>query len=204
MDMRNSTGEPVYQGTTYFGFFSKAALADQVGLREVRPYEPTPQEQSRAERFQYPQDAPFADTQLRMIDDVELFVPDGGPHGLGFIRGIKTIVPDEWFFKAHFYQDPVWPGSLGLEAFLQLLKVVAVRRWGRQSHVIFETMALNTPHQWTYRGQVIPTDHEVTVQAVVTACDDTRHLLEAEGFLIVDGRIIYHMEHFTLTLHRNS
>jgi len=53
-----------------------------------------------------------------MIDDVECLLSDGGPHNLGFIRGITHVDPNAWFFKAHFFQDPVWPGSLGLEAFL--------------------------------------------------------------------------------------
>jgi len=198
----NSAGNCVYQGNTYFGFFSKQALAHQVGLRDADPYQPKPAEETRAESFPYPQDAPFPDSQLRMIDQITIFVPDGGPHGFGFIRGIKTIIPDEWFFKAHFYQDPVWPGSLGLESFLQLLKVVAVKRWGWQPKDSFEIMALQQSHQWTYRGQVVPTDHEVTVQAVITAIDDTRRFLEAQGFLIVDGRIIYKMDKFTLKTRR--
>ena len=135
-----------------------------------------------------------------MVDAIDLYVADGGTRGLGFIRGVKTVIPDEWFFKAHFYQDPVWPGSLGLEAFLQLLKVAAVKRWGWQPGNRFETMALNRPHTWTYRGQVIPKDHQVTIQAEITAIDDDKRLLEAEGFLIVDGRIIYQMEQFTLRI----
>ncbi len=75
-----------------------------------------------------------------MIDRIERFVPDGGPHGLGFIEGRKVVDPEEWFFKAHFYQDPVWPGSLGLEAFLQLLKVAAVEYWPDGSDVRFRAM----------------------------------------------------------------
>ena len=63
-----------------------------------------------------------------MIDRIDGFVRDGGPHGLGFIQGSKPVDPADWFFKAHFHQDPVWPGSLGLESFLQLLKVVAMDR----------------------------------------------------------------------------
>jgi hypothetical protein len=45
---------------------------------------------------------------------------------------------------------------------------------------------------------VIPKDREVTIQADISAVDDSQRLLEAQGFLIVDGRIIYQMEHFTL------
>ncbi|MCP4396839.1 MAG: type I polyketide synthase, partial [bacterium] len=196
--LTNAAGGALYQGSTYFGFFTHQALAHQVGLREVQPYQPDAEEVARGEGFPYPQEAPFPDTQMQMVDKIELYVADGGPQGLGFIRGTKRVNPGEWFFKAHFYQDPVWPGSLGLEAFLQLLKVAAVKRWGWQPGNCFESMAVNHPHEWTYRGQVIPKDREVTIQAVISAIDDSQRLLEAEGFLSVDGRIIYQMEHFTL------
>ena len=62
---------------------------------------------------------------------------------------------------------------------------------------------MNQKHQWTYRGQVIPADHEVTVEAVVTQIDDAQHLLRADGYLSVDGRVIYAMQDFTLRLSRN-
>ena len=42
---------------------------------------------ARARRFGYPAEAPFPDERLRMIDRVDGFVPDGGPHGLGLHRG---------------------------------------------------------------------------------------------------------------------
>ena len=133
-----------------------------------------------------------------MIDRIELFDPQGGPHALGFIRGVKDVNPDEWFFKAHFYQDPVCPGSLGLESFLQLLKVVAVDRWGGDPAGRFEALATAQPHRWVYRGQVLPTDHLVTVEAVITSFDDTLKRVSADGFLSVDGRTIYQMNEFTL------
>ena len=38
------------------------------------------------------------------------------------LRAEKDVDPSEWFFKAHFFQDPVQPGSLGIEAMLQLLQ----------------------------------------------------------------------------------
>ena len=59
-------------------------------------------------------------------------------------------------------------------------------------------MALNAPHRWVYRGQVLPTDREVTVLLEVTAADDDNRRLTADGFLVVDGRIIYQMTDFTL------
>ena len=90
------------------------------------------------------------------------------------------------------------PGSLGLESFLSLLKFVAVERWGAPAAGRLEAVAINQPHQWTYRGQVVPKDHEVTVEATITEVDDARHLLRADGYLCVDGRVIYAMQNFTL------
>lgn len=186
----------VYEGTTYFGFFSKGQLANQVGIRDAKVPWPTEAEQRRAEHSVLPHESPFPAPMLRMVDRVT-FIPDGGKHGLGLVVGTIAVDPDFWFFQAHFYQDPVWPGSLGLESFLQLLKYAAWQRWGHPSHA-WQTVALHCRHQWLYRGQVLPTDREVTVVLEVTAVDDNNRRLTANGFLLVDGRVIYQMTDFTL------
>ena len=213
----------IYRGQTTFGFFSREALDQQVGIREAKPFSPHPTPPPQGGRepgfslppcgggvgwgeeraFDYPRRAPFPDDRLRMIDRIERFVPDGGPHGLGFIEGHKIVEPEEWFFKAHFYQDPVWPGSLGLEAFLQLLKVAAVEFWPECRNGRFLACPAK-PHRWRYRGQVVPTSKEVTVQAVFTAREDTTRTLTADGFLLVDGLIIYQMNDFTLRVDEST
>ncbi len=202
----------IYEGDTYFGFFSKQTLSNQVGIRDAETYEPAPDEMERALNFDYPDTPPFSAGQLKMVDNVDHFDPDGGPNGLGFIRGTKKVDPEEWFFKAHFYQDPVWPGSLGLESFLQLLKVIAVNRWGNgvnmgkpdfrlpTSDFGLLTTATGMKHSWIYRGQVIPSNRLVTVEASISSIDDDKRLLRADGFLTVDGRVIYQMNDFTLKL----
>ena len=198
-DVKNH-GQTVYRGTTNFGFFSKASLAQQVGVRDANLYQPHDAERTRGRSFAYPSDPPFPQRipqTTRMLDRIDLYVPDGGPHGLGFIVGTKVVDPAEWFFKAHFYLDPVCPGSLGLESFLQLLKVIAVERWGAGSASQFEVLS-ETPHRWIYRGQVIPMNKVVTVQAIVTSIDDDKRTIVADGFLLVDGLVIYQMNDFTL------
>ena len=188
----------LYEGDTMFGFFSREALADQVGVRDAAPYQPTAEEIARGQSLPYPEIAPFPEKKLRMIDRIELFVPDGGPKGLGYVRGIKEVNPDEWFFKAHFYQDPVTPGSLGLESFLQLVKFAAVERWGWREGNTLAAVALERSHRWLYRGQVVPTNSLVTVSAWITAVDEKERILTADGFLAVDGKTIYQMNDFTV------
>jgi 3-hydroxymyristoyl/3-hydroxydecanoyl-(acyl carrier protein) dehydratase len=189
----------LYEGETMFGFFSKEALHNQVGVRDATPYRVSEKEIRRGISRTYPEDRPFPDKMLRMIDRIDLFVPDGGPCGLGYINGSKDVDPDEWFFKAHFYQDPVTPGSLGLESFLQLMKFVAVERWGwREGNTI--AVAPGRKHNWLYRGQIIPTDSRVTVEAWITGVDDKERILSADGFLGVDGRLIYRMNDFTVRM----
>ena len=96
--------------------------------------------------------------------------------------------------------DPVWPGSLGLESLLQLLKLMAANRWGAGAGTVFESPVIGRSHRWTYRGQIVPTDHRVTVQAEIKARDDRLRRLVADGHLEVDGKIIYQMHDFAIGL----
>lgn len=209
---------PVYCGTTYFGFFTAGALSQQKGLREpvfqpgevessyaisqsLSDHPPESPDQAPSGSVFRPQGLHMPAKALRMIDSIEIYCPGGGPHGLGFIRGKKVVDPDEWFLKAHFYQDPVCPGSLGIESFLQLIKYAARARWPHftKSHR-FELLT-DRQHTWTYRGQVIPANRMVTVDAVITQVEDgPQPLIAAHGWLHVDGLCIYKMENFGFRL----
>ncbi|MCU0703705.1 MAG: hypothetical protein MUF18_06990 [Fimbriiglobus sp.] len=191
-------GRKVYEGTTYFGFFGKEALKNQIGMPQAKVPFLDDDQKAFADRGELPHDPPFPAPMLRMVDHIDGYLPRGGKKGLGLIQGRIAVDPSFWFFKAHFYQDPVWPGSLGLESFLQLLKYVAWKRWKKESRGGWQSVAIGREHAWTYRGQVVPTDREVTVVLEVTAVDDTLRTLTADGFLTVDGRIIYQMQDFTL------
>jgi acyl transferase domain-containing protein/3-hydroxymyristoyl/3-hydroxydecanoyl-(acyl carrier protein) dehydratase len=184
----------VYEGTTYFGFFSAQALENQVGIAGAK----VPALAGPAEAGVLPPDPPFPAPVLRMVDRIDGYQPAGGRAGLGLVQGSIRVDPSFWFFQAHFFQDPVWPGSLGIESFLQLLKYAAWKRWGGPGPAGWQTVSLGKQHEWVYRGQVVPADREVTVTLEVTAADDTARRLTADGFLLVDGRVIYQMTDFSL------
>ncbi|MBK8267127.1 MAG: hypothetical protein IPK83_02000 [Planctomycetes bacterium] len=142
-----------------------------------------------------------------MIDRIDAMALEGGPHGFGFVRGSADVNPGAWFFKAHFYQDPVWPGSLGLESFLQLLKAYAIERWSERlgtTHRL-EPIALGAVHAWVYRGQILPTNKRVEVEATITRVEDGGEpLVVANGFLVVDGLPIYEMIEFGVRCTKKS
>jgi len=190
----------VYDGCAEFGFFHPRSLIQQAGIRDAAPYEFSAAERARAESFAFPDGPCFPGRTWRMIDQVDLLLTDGGPHGLGVVSGSTQVDPDAWFFKAHFMDDPVWPGSLGLESLLQLLKIMAGARWGVGPGSAFESPGLGRAHRWTYRGQIIPANRRVTVQAEIKERDDRRRLLVADGHLEVDGTVIYQMSDFSIRL----
>jgi acyl transferase domain-containing protein/3-hydroxymyristoyl/3-hydroxydecanoyl-(acyl carrier protein) dehydratase len=194
---------PVYRGKTYFGFFTDDALRDQVGIRDA---ELDPAGPAARGPFELPREAPLPAPKLRMIEAIDALELTGGHHGLGRVEGHVDVDPAAWFFEAHFHQDPVWPGSLGLESFLQLLKAWASERWSLGPNACFSTTLVDRPHRWSYRGQVTPDAGRVTVQASLRAVEGdptgpSGARIEAQGYLSVDGRVIYHIERLGLTVH---
>ncbi len=222
MKVRDEKGI-LYEGDTYFGFFSKRALAEQVGIIDApeRAFSPTEEEWKEVQWHTLPKVAPLIPDDpnfegeclnclpagaLLMVDEVA-FLPKVGPNRVDFIRGHKKVDPHEWFFRAHFYQDPVCPGSLGLESFLQLLKFYAIERWGEAflAERRFQSIATEIPHEWIYRGQILPTAKEIEIDAVITKVTEGEEpVIYADGFLKVNGLFIYEMLDFAIRLVRIS
>ena len=48
----------------------------------------------------------------------------GGRYGKGYVYASRPVNPQDWFYPFHFYQDPVMPGSLGVEAILEAMQVL--------------------------------------------------------------------------------
>ncbi|RZA26138.1 MAG: hypothetical protein EOP10_04595, partial [Proteobacteria bacterium] len=168
----------VYQGTTSFGFFTEEALAQQAGLRGEKSWD------ERAVTKPYPQSKALPQGRLRMVDTWD--------YESGKIYGAKTVNPEEWFFEAHFFEDPVMPGSLGLESLTQIACAEADRRLPNKNWRV----ALNSTHNWVYRGQVRKPNKEVRLKLDIS--EQTDDQMTFDSVLYCDGLAIYKLDKLTI------
>jgi len=202
--------------TTDFGFFNPTVLEDQRGLPMT--------DEMRARRDEESPMAPMALTdgggdladlpgmasgKMRMLDEVTGFWPDAGEAGLGRIRTYQRIHADAWYFKAHFYEDPVQPGSLGLEALVQSARaLMKLKGWlDGIENPVWEHPIIGFPLAWRYRGQVVPSNDEVVteVEALkVDIVDGESVTLEIFGTQWVDGLRIYEVPAFAIRVHSGA
>ncbi len=207
--------DTVFSLKTDFGFFPPDALAAQKGLpmtdvmREAltQPGFVEPMALNAAESASgLPAGLPLR--RLAMVDAVTGFWPDGGREKLGRAVGRQVIDPTAWYFKAHFFEDPVQPGSLGLEALFTLLKATAklmgLHETFDRPH--FEAPALGSDLSWKYRGQVVPTNRAVTTEIDIVGIDEEENaiVVTGAGSLWVDDLRIYEVEGFTLRIRESG
>jgi 3-hydroxymyristoyl/3-hydroxydecanoyl-(acyl carrier protein) dehydratase len=195
----------VYKLETVFGFFPPEALANQAGLRTGPEQRELLERASdllvdltvKPDEYFSPNRPCLAEGMLLMLDRVDGFWPEAGVAGLGQLRAVKDIDCSEWFFKAHFFQDPVQPGSLGIEAMIQALQFYMLHT-GMDRGIAdarFEPIALERPHRWKYRGQVLPRHRQVhTTLEITEAGRDARGAYAlANASLWADGQRIYEL-----------
>jgi acyl transferase domain-containing protein/3-hydroxymyristoyl/3-hydroxydecanoyl-(acyl carrier protein) dehydratase len=204
-------GMPIYRMNTIFGFFPHTAFQNQVGLpvtAEERTLHALPSEffvdlSTRPSRY-FEGTPHLPSGMLLMLDRVTGFWPDGGQARLGRVRAEKDVRSEEWFFKAHFYQDPVQPGSLGMEALLQLLQFYMIEKdlGNGIINLRFEPIALDRSVTWKYRGQVLPENRIVTteVEIVEVGRDDRGVFVIGNGTAYVDEKRIYQIQHIGMRI----
>jgi acyl transferase domain-containing protein len=190
--------ELVFEMTTTFGFFPKAALASQAGLpvsdalraRLAEPCEFRRELRPRPPRYFNTLPA-LPGPMLLLLDRITGYWPHGGAQGLSRVRAEIDVNPQDWFFKCHFMGDSVQPGSLGLEAMIQALQFFMIESGlgAGLARPRFEPIQLGEPMVWKYRGQVLPTATRVTVDLEIVERGDAHAVANAS--LWVDGLRIY-------------
>jgi len=208
----SSHGRLIYEGTTNFGFFTGPALAGQKGIRDCTlAVDPLSLNQVPEKVFEKTAPLTPADDSigpdtgmpanaLRMIDAIEILDPSGGHFKKGYVRAEKTVNPKEWFFDAHFYQDPVCPGSLGIESFVQTLRYYLLTVFSIDPATHTPMILPGKSHEWIYRGQILPSNQKVVVHTHIreVSQEGGTSWVVADGALCVDGRPIYEMKNFGL------
>jgi|TARA_B100000315_G_scaffold256264_1_gene301772 3-hydroxyacyl-[acyl-carrier protein] dehydratase/trans-2-decenoyl-[acyl-carrier protein] isomerase len=121
-----------------------------------------------------------------MLDRIVKISDKGGDHGKGVIDAEMDIKPDLWFFKCHFENDPVMPGTLGLDAMWQLvgfflgwLGGIGKGRAISVGEVRFSGQVLETAKKLSYHINV----KRVIMRKLVMGI--------ADGIMKVDGEQIY-------------
>jgi 3-hydroxymyristoyl/3-hydroxydecanoyl-(acyl carrier protein) dehydratase len=184
--------------TAAFGYFPNAALDAQVGLptkpeQRTRLVVDAPVQFDLTERPEKYCEGPLRlpGPMLLMIDKVTGYWREEGPIGKGRLRVEKTVKPREWYFRSHFYSDPVQPGSLGVEQMLQSLQfyVLEENLHAGLERPYFEPLALNHHISWKFRGQVRPENKHIVSELDITSVEVTPEgvTVLANGSLWVDG-----------------
>ena len=196
-------GTPIITLETSFGFFTNASLAAQAGLKPTdadrdfvnAPADPPSEAGTRLEASR---------NRLALFDVIDRFEPEGGSAGLGQIRARQAVDPYAWYFKAHFFSDPVQPGSLGLDMLVQLLARAADLQGlaDRFEHPVWEPIAEANDVNWTYRGQVMPTAKQATPMVEILAVEEEENatIVKGRGVLWVDGLKIYEMRELSVRI----
>ena len=196
---------------TGFGFFPKEALANQLGLpvtQEERKLIDEPCDflvdlSKRPDKYCQGK-LKLPGKKLLMIDKVTGYWPNGGKKGQGRLIAEKIVDLSEWFFKAHFFQDPVQPGSLGVEAMISLLQFYMLHK-NMDNNIKqprFEPLALSKTVTWKYRGQVTPSTKCIIVEMdiIETGCDENGPFAVAEAWLWADKLRIFNVKNIAMRI----
>lgn len=167
-------GQEFYEGDAVFGYFTTEAMTNQLGLDGGKSTPLWYEQENHPElavhtiNLQSPEvrqrlyQAPkgkqhycLSRKQLDLLDQV-MIIERGGRYQQGYIYASKRINPDDWFFACHFKDDPVMPGSLGVEGMIQAMQVYALHfDLGKQFVSPHFEYVPDHEITWRYRGQIV-------------------------------------------------
>lgn len=212
-------GKVFYKGTASFGFFPKSSLANQVGLdrgEEIPAwFQTAPQTadilhidlasevglqlfriQNGKKHFR------LSKPQLSFLDKLT-YVKNGGKHSRGYIYGFKEIDPADWFYNCHFYQDPVMPGSLGVEAMIQAMRAFSILEnlGDKYVNACFKQLE-NHQTIWKYRGQIVPDDKCMSLEIHITSITENNNhtIVIGEGSMWKENIRIYEVKNLAFAI----
>lgn len=209
-------GEPFYQGKAVFGYFKGDALKNQLGIDNGKITQPWHVQNGivadsqinlldkQHRSFNAPEGQPhyrLAGGQLNFIDKAEI-VKAGGKAGLGYLYAERTIDPSDWFFQFHFHQDPVMPGSLGVEAIIELMQTYAIDQDLGAGFNNPKFGQILSDIKWKYRGQINPLNKQMSLDVHITSVtdDNGKRIIMGDANLSKDGLRIYEVKDIAICI----
>jgi PfaB family protein len=195
-------GQTFYQGTSSFGYFPLPMLENQSGL-DVGQTNRTWQEENPGSGSwlrtlsSKTNEESWSEARLPDIDEIWIS-PSGGRFSSGYLYSRIPINNNAWFYQAHFYQDPVMPGSLGVETMAQAL-IKSASAWDLPENLKWRSKA-GGKINWKYRGQITPDIKEFEIELHIKNISQTSEGVEisADGILWKDSKPIYKVENISL------
>jgi len=192
--------QPFITGSSSFGYFTLPMLQNQQGLDGGNDQQTWKEEQPEQGSW-----VPFNKHNLPLNGTPRLPSPqriwiarEGGRYGQGYLYLSQPIPRQSWFYSAHFHQDPVMPGSLGVETMAAALQTAAAL-WGIPNNLVWR-MAADSRLDWKYRGQINPDNGEITVDLHIKSIkkNNTGWEINADGQLWKDSKRIYQVDNLKL------
>ncbi len=168
------SGKKFYTGDTLFGFFPENALLDQKGLS------------GSLKKCSNLKTLKSESGMLNLLDKM-VIKENEGKYKKGYIYGEKKISRKLRFFDCHFFQDPVMPGSLGIESILE-----AITHFCKKSKK--ELLPIFKTNVWKYRGQIAPDTKLMTIEVDIKEMDSEKIVVDAS--LWKDKIKVYEIEGF--------
>ncbi len=162
-------GKLFFQGQSVFGYFQAAAMQNQIGLDNGKT-NPAPAILPGDPILHYYKTGPvkphyqLPTGQLDLLHGTPIGATKQGETNKVIIM-ITAINPSDWFYTCHFYQDPVMPGSLGVESVFQMLQAYALDTTPADQFMSPRFCLIpGSPVSWKYRGQITQNTSQMSIK----------------------------------------
>jgi 3-hydroxymyristoyl/3-hydroxydecanoyl-(acyl carrier protein) dehydratase len=201
--------QALYSGWSIFGFFPPDAMANQSGLDSGKKTFPELESAAESANSGIPvnikalmppppgkPDYRMPTGRLTFLDQL-MWAPKSNSRQRDLVYALRENDPAAWFYACHFHQDPVMPGSLGVEAILQAIQAYALAA-DLGKHMISPSfqLPLNLPLNWKYRGQILPTHRQMKLEVQIKRVEESsrRVLIVGDASLWADLTRIYEIK----------
>jgi 3-hydroxymyristoyl/3-hydroxydecanoyl-(acyl carrier protein) dehydratase len=196
-------GNPFLRGKSSFGYFTPIMLKNQSGLNGKDSPAPW--------RSNHPNSGQWIELNaghpIKKMDIQHPHLPhipqawvskNGGDSKSGYIYAQVKIPNDAWFYQAHFFQDPVMPGSLGVESMFQALAKSSTSL-GTNPNAKWRIKP-GSKTSWKYRGQITPGVEHIVIELHIKEIGLGRNgdHITADGNLWLGSTRIYEVKDISL------